>query len=164
MSEKVDPLFNDFLIDSRFLTGQMKDLLETVQQDPDKQKSLGDFSNVSDRIMGAARSFGRAFPEGHPIHVISDCTSFLKKIAKNMVEIDNTDQFFMLCMNLLLETTTIVELLFDKIDQPMDEIRKLLPAGLNDRLMVVYNQFSETAVAVEMNQSEIDELMKKLNG
>ncbi len=164
MSGHNETIFRDFLIDSKFLAGQMKDILEIIEKNPEEQKALADFSNISDRIMGASRSFASDFPADHPIQLISDCTSFLKKIAKKMVEIDNTDQFFILCMGMLKETTVVIGMLLEKVEQPMPEIRKNLPEGLTDRLMVICQQFYEGAGAAEMSQAEIDALMKKLNG
>lgn len=164
MSGQNEQLFKDFLIDSKFLAGQMRDILDIVESSPDEQRALNDFSNIADRIMGAAKSFAAELPPNHAIHLISDSTLFLKKIGKKMAEIDNTDQFYILCMGMLKETTGVVDTLLDKIDQPIDEIRKSLPEGLTDKLKTIHQQFYEGAGAAEMSQSEIDALMSKING
>lgn len=157
-------VYDKFLVESKRLADEMADILTAVEKKGAfEQAKLEEYSNLVDRIMGGAQSLAMAYPSTHPLHIIGDYCSFCKKISKKTAQIDSSDQFYNVCVAILQETTSTLKAVLQNIDKPTDEIKKVMPEGMTDRLRFVFQQFSDGgAGAAEMNQSDIDELMKKL--
>jgi hypothetical protein len=162
----LDPaIYKNFVEESKKLCIEMEEILVKVEkQGVFEQQKLEQYSNLVDRIMGGARTLATEAGPGHALNLIGDYCSFGKKISKKTAEIDITDQFFSVCLAILHETTTTLKVILANIDQPSDKIKDKIPEGMVDRLRFVYQQFSDSEASgnIEMNQSEIDDLMKKL--
>lgn len=147
------------------------DLLESIEGDFSQVSKLAEYGNAVDRVMGGAKNLALLVSEDHALHMISDYTALCKAVGYKASQIKNNEQFFDICVALLLDATETLDELLDNIYQETKTLRETIPGAFIERLRWVSNQFSgEYAASVgtgatteqRLHQTEIDDLLKKL--
>lgn len=163
-------IVEDFVGESKTLIEELIDLLESIEGDFSQVTKLADYGNNVDRIMGGAKSLAMMVPADHPLHMISDYAALCKAVGYKASQITDNEQFFDICVALLLDATETLESLIDNIFEEGKTLREKIPQAFIERLRWVSNQFSEEySISVgtgttdkKLKQSEIDDLLKKL--
>ncbi len=163
-------IVEDFVSESKSLIGELIDLLESIEGDFSQVQRLADYGNNVDRIMGGAKSLALLVPTDHALHMISDYAALCKAVGYKASQIQHNEQFYDICVALLLDATETLEVLLSNIHNEGAVLRETIPQAFIDRLRWVSTQFSDSVQAsvgvgstpAKMNQSEIDDLLKKL--
>lgn len=163
-------IVKDFVSESKSLIEELLDLLEGIEDDFSQVRKLGDYGNSVDRIMGGAKSLALLAPADHALHMISDYAALCKAVGYKASQIVGNEQFYFVCVALLLDATETLDLLLDNIDKDSGVLRQSIPQAFIERLRWASNQFNESysasvdtgAAPAKMNQFEIDDLLKKL--
>ncbi|KHD87902.1 MAG: hypothetical protein OM95_11540 [Bdellovibrio sp. ArHS] len=163
-------IVEDFVGESKTLIEELLDLLESIEGDFSQVTKLADYGNNVDRIMGGAKSLAMMVPSDHPLHMISDYAALCKAVGYKASQITDNEQFFDVCVALLLDATETLETLLENIFEDGKTVREKIPPAFIERLRWVSNQFSEeysmsvgTGMAEKkLKQTEIDDLLKKL--
>lgn len=166
----IDPeLLNGFLHEARQLTKQLLDILDELEDSPERVGDLANYGNLVDRVMGGAKSLAIMVPDTHALHVISDYSELCKIVGYKGSQILNNDRFFNIVVALLLDATETLSLLLERVDQPVSMLRQSFSDTFIERLKWVSHQFgdgfSQTVQSKDnqkMTQNEIDKLMSKL--
>jgi chemotaxis protein histidine kinase CheA len=166
-------LLNDFYQESKGLVADMLSSLEAIEGDFSQVQSLEEYGQTVDRIMGGAKSLAMSVSETDFIHQVGDYAALCKAVGYKASQIKNNPQFFDICVALLLDATEMLDSMLDilKSDNKKD-FKQMMSQTFLDRLRWVSSQFSDevrASVAVKpdeakkgMDQSEIDDLLKKL--
>ncbi|MFZ4403505.1 MAG: hypothetical protein ACOYOK_05325 [Pseudobdellovibrionaceae bacterium] len=172
MSGDIDKqIVEDFVSESKTLIQGLMEILEDAEGDPLQVKRLEDYGNQVDRIMGGAKSLAIMANSEHALHVIGDYAALCKAVGYKASQIQKNDQFYDICVGLLLDATETLNMLLDQMDMTASDIKKTLATTFLERLRWVSQQFGanvSASVTVKtqdekvLSQSEIDELMKKL--
>lgn len=171
MAEIDSQILKDFLGESKTLIERMTDILEKCEGDFSQVQSLEDYGQNVDRIMGAAKSLAISVDPKHLIHKIGDYAAICKAVGYKASQIKDNEQFYNICVALLLDGTEVLEQMIDGVSDGKSEIKELFSQTFLERLKWVSAQFgSQYRASVEvaktpknkMNQSDIDDLMKKL--
>lgn len=161
-----ESILKDFIDESKSLILQSLEILEEVEQDPSQIKKLEVFGNNVDRIMGGAKNLAIMVEPDHPLYFISDYCALCKAVGYKSAQIKNNDGFLTICVALLLDATETLNDMVTKISQTDIKFKNLLTQTFLDRLNWVSSQFGkevrETVGAKSLEQSEIDDLLKKL--
>lgn len=162
-------IVKDFVTESKNLIHQALELLENIEGDFSQVKELEVYGNEVDRIMGGAKSLALLVPPTHSLHMISDYAALCKAVGYKASQIKNNPQFYDVCVALLLDATETLDILLDRVDETAEVLKKTLPQAFIERVRWVSHQFTaEYRSSVDsngsqtLNQSEIDDLMKKL--
>lgn len=168
-------IVDHFYQESKSLTVQLVELLEKAETDIKQAKRLEAYAQTVDRIMGAATSIALAFPDGHLISKIGDVAAICKAVGYKAAKLTGNEQFYQLCIALLLDATEILEEMLNALNQGVEEDKKeFINKALVERLQWVSGKFNSEIMAKEghrpvdnsgskpMAQNEIDELLKKL--
>ncbi|AFY01484.1 hypothetical protein Bdt_1795 [Bdellovibrio bacteriovorus str. Tiberius] len=163
-------IVEDFVNESKSLIEELLDLLEGIEGDFSQVRKLADYGNNVDRIMGGAKSLALMAPPEHALHMISDYAALCKAVGYKASQITGNEQFFHVCVGLLLDATETLETLLENIHKDSSFLRETIPQAFIERLRWVSNQFNESYSASvdtgmapsKMNQFEIDDLLKKL--
>lgn len=163
-------IVEDFVLESKTLIEESIDLLEGIEGDFSRVQELARYGNNVDRIMGGAKNLALMADEHHSTHMISDYAALCKAVGYKASQIKDNEEFFNVCLALLLDATEMLEVLFAHIDDTVEVLRKTIPEAFIERLRWVSQQFSaDYAMSVsagkaekELKQSEIDNLLKKL--
>ncbi|MGZ3772198.1 MAG: hypothetical protein ACXVCN_00710 [Bdellovibrio sp.] len=163
-------IVEDFVGESKILIEEMKDLLESIEGDYTQVYKLADYGNSVDRIMGGAKNLALMVAGDHALHMISDYSALCKAVGYKASQIKNNEQFFDICVALLLDATETLEALIENIEKEGTILRDTIPGAFIERLRWVSNQFTDEynasvgagAAPQKMQQSEIDDLLKKL--
>lgn len=165
-------IVEDFVNESKSLIEELIDLLESIEGDFSQVLKLADYGNNVDRIMGGAKSLALMAPPEHALHTISDYAALCKAVGYKASQITDNEQFFNICVGLLLDATETLSTLLNNIHQEEKVLRETIPQAFIERLRWVSHQFSEAysisvgtgtgPSAQKMKQSEIDDLLKKL--
>ncbi len=173
MSDVDIEILKEFQTESKDLINQMMDILELCEQANAQEQSLEQYGQLVDRIMGGAKSLALQVQKDHLIHKIGDYAAICKAVGYKASQLKNNHQFFEICVALLLDATEMLILMIDSITIATKvEIKDLLSKTFLDRLRWVSDQFgTEYRASVDvkkgqeakkMDQSEIDDLLKKL--
>lgn len=170
MSELDSEIVKDFVDESKGLIEKLLDILNHAEGDYSQVKTLADYGNLVDRIMGGAKSLAMLVPKDHAVHIIGDYAAVCKAVGYKASQIKNNEQFYDICVALLLDATENLSALIDNIDKPVNVLRQTLTNTFLERVKWVSSQFSadfrESVDASgskgKMDQSEIDDLLKKL--
>ena len=159
----------DFVSESKDLLQEGLDLLENIEGDFSQVEKLADYGNCVDRIMGGAKSLALMAPPEHALHMISDYAALCKAVGYKASQISENEQFFNICVGLLLDATETLDGLLDRIDTDSKVLKSTLPQAFIERVRWISQQFSEeyresvdAGGSKKMSQSDIDDLMKKL--
>lgn len=163
-------IVEDFVTESKSLIEELIDLLESIEGDFSQVQKLADYGNNVDRIMGGAKSLALMAPPDHALHMISDYAALCKAVGYKASQITDNEQFFDVCVALLLDATETLSVLLNSIHKEGAVLRETIPQAFIDRLRWVSHQFSEAysmsvgtgSAPQKMKQSEIDELLQKL--
>lgn len=163
-------IVEDFVNESKTLIEDLIDLLESIEGDFSQVVKLADYGNNVDRIMGGAKSLALMAPPEHAIHMISDYAALCKAVGYKASQITDNEQFFDICVALLLDATETLEVLLARIHEPIMDLKKSISQAFVERLRWASEQFSESysmsvdtgTTGKKMKQSEIDDLLKKL--
>lgn len=163
-------IVEDFVNESKSLIDELIDLLESIEGDFSQVRKLADYGNNVDRIMGGAKSLALMVPPDHALHMISDYAALCKAVGYKASQITDNEQFFDVCVALLLDATETLSELLNNIHKEGELLKESIPEAFIERLRWVSNQFNESFsmsvgtgnAAHKMKQSEIDDLLKKL--
>lgn len=167
MSDIDSQILEEFLKESRDLIDPMITLLESIEGDFSQVKKLEDYGNHVDRIMGGAKSLALMTHADHALNLVSDYAALCKAVSYKASQIKDSAQFYDVCVALLLDATETLSSLLNKLDVPASTLRKGLSNTFLERLQWVSQKFSEGTSATvgsksDLNQADIDSLMKKL--
>lgn len=156
-------IVEDFVAESKTLIEDLIELLESIEGDFSAVLRLADYGNNVDRIMGGAKSLALLVPEDHVLHMISDYTALCKAVGYKASQIKDNEQFYNICVALLLDATETLKTLMSRIHDSGDVLKETVPQAFIERLRWVSSQFSaDYNASVHSKQSDIDELLKKL--
>lgn len=162
----LDPeIIKDFVDESKTLVHDLVVQLETIEGHFAKVGQLADYGNGVDRIMGGAQSLALLAPPEHALHMISDYSAVCKAVGYKASQIHDNEQFFEICVGLLIDATETLLKLLENIDKDSLTIKKLIPQAFIERLHWASNQFSDhvrASVGTNSSQSDISDLIKKL--
>lgn len=168
MSEIDSEILNGFLDESKTLVPGMFSILEGVEEDLSKKKTLVEYGNHVDRIMGGAKSLAMMVPEDHSLHFFADAAALCKAVSYKASKVANPN-LIEISVALLLDVTEILSEMLEDIDQPMSVAKEKFSPHLIERLRWVSSQFDsnlsgsvEVQTAEEKSQNEIDDLLRKL--
>lgn len=163
-------ILKDFTLESNIIIKESTSLLDKVEGEMVQAKRLQEYGNLVDRIMGAAKSIAAAAPANHAIHLVSDYAALCKSVGYKTSQIDDNEQFYIICVALLQDATETLGKLLGNLDKSPEELRESISNAFIERLRWVSNKFSsdynesvgESPGQQRLAQSEIDELMKKM--
>jgi hypothetical protein len=172
MSNLDKEILSEFQNESKALMEKMVQILDTCEGEPGLVKSLEEYGQNVDRIMGAAKSLALLAEPEHIIHKIADYSAICKAVGYKSSQIEDNDQFYDICVALLLDGTEVLQTMIDNVDTGQLQVKELFTKTFLDRLRWVSSVFSsEIRASVDvnkgnkknqMNQNEIDDLLKKL--
>lgn len=170
MSNIDKDIIKDFVSESKVLIQDLVELLEGIEGDFSQVGQLEEFGQKVDRIMGGAKSLALLVPADHPLHTVADYAALCKAVGYKASQIKNNEQFFDICVALLLDATeTLSEGIENLANDSGDDIKDSLTATFLERLRWVSNQFgADVRASVDakkdkkMDQNEIDDLLRKL--
>lgn len=167
MSDIDSEIVDEFLQESKTLIEPMLELLEGLEGDFTQIKKLEDYGNQVDRIMGGAKSLAMLVPETHSLHLIGDYAALCKAVSYKASQITDKPQFYDICVALLIDATETLQKLLERINEPIEKLKKEISSTFLERLKWVSEQFSTTfsgtvGTVGGLDQMGIDELMKKL--
>jgi hypothetical protein len=163
-------IVEEFLAESKDLIKGLLELLENVECDFTRVQDLATYGNNVDRIMGGAKNLALMVEGEHALHMIADYAALCKAVGYKGSQLEGNEKLFDICVALLLDATENLEILLDRIHDPVADLRKVIPNAFIDRLRWVDKQFSdEYSQSVgagdpgeKLGQSEIDDLLKSL--
>lgn len=171
-------ILEDFKTESKNLIKELLILLDAADGDPDAITMLEKYGQTVDRIMGGAKSlatnFASDFPEGHMIHQMGDYAALCKAVGYKASQIKDNEQFYNVCVAFLLDATEMLQKMVMKFGADESQNISFLPnKTFLERLKWINLQFKGDVRATvasnandltpkKMNQSEIDDLLKKL--
>lgn len=186
----VDPqILSQFIAESKSLVIEALGILEEVEADPRKLSRLLDYANRVDRIMGAAKSLATMVSEDHALHILGNYTGVCKAVGTRGAQIVvQKPQFFDVTISFLLDATDLIGDLMERIHEPASKLREEISDTFVDRLrwlsdlyredsLVTTESRSRSSVAssvvvgskstdlikeADLDQTEIDDLLKKL--
>lgn len=171
MSDIDKDILKDFVEESKAILQDLLWLLETLEGDFSRVAELEDYGQRIDRINGGAKSLALMAAPGHPLHVIASYAELCKAVGYKASQIDNNSKFFDICVALLLDATEMLNDWIEKLEAGnTTNLRDSFSTTFLERLRWVSNQFgADVRSSVEakrgankMDQSEIDDLLKKL--
>ncbi len=165
-------ILKDFQEESKAIVKTLLDLLEEIEGQFEMVKKLEIYGQQVDRIMGGAKSLGMTFPPEHSVHKVGDYSALCKAVGYKASQIENNEDFFNICVALLLDATEVLADMVDQVDSAEHlHVGEMVSQTFLDRLKWVSNQFNaevRASVAVspdapkKMSQTEIDDLLKRL--
>lgn len=164
-------IVEDFVSESKSLIEELVDLLESIEGDFSQVKKLADYGNNVDRIMGGAKSLALMAPADHALHMIADYSDLCKAVGYKASQIKDNEQFFDICVAILLDATETLRSLINNIHQSTTMLKQTIPAAFIERLRWISQQFNEsysmsvgTGIEADkkMQQGDIDDLLKRL--
>lgn len=170
-------ILEDFKTESKGLITELLDLLEEADGDPTQYEKLERYGQTVDRIMGGVKSlatnFAEDFPAGHMIHQMGDYAALCKAVGYKASQIQENEQFFNVCVAFLLDATEMLSQMVARLgSEEVKNLSHLLNKTFLDRLRWINAQFkgdvratvasTNAPVAKKMNQTEIDDLLRKL--
>lgn len=173
MSSADDTIIRDFQTESKELIERMMMILEQCEGDFRQVQGLEEYGQTVDRIMGGAQSLAMGIENPSPlIQQIGDYAAICKAVGYKASQISDNEQFYEICVALLLDATEVLQVLIGHVLEPDTKgMKSFLNPAFIDRLKWVSEQFgAEYRASVDvnkgrankMNQSEIDTLLKKL--
>lgn len=123
--------------------------------------------------MGGAKSLALMAPPDHALYMVADYAALCKAVGYKASQITDNEQFFDICVALLLDATENLNHLIKNVDKSEALLRDTIPQAFIERLRWVSNQFNDsysmsvgaggaTTGTPKMHQSDIDDLLKKL--
>ncbi len=159
-----------FQKESMSLVQELMKILESCETSFRYVKKLADYGQKVDRIMGGAKTLGLMTDEPeHILNKIGDYTALCKMLSYRAAEIEEDEKLYFLCVAVLLDATEALEQMFKLIlVKPAVDFKQIVPQTLMERVKWIAAQIGQLGERNtknklgKMNQSEIDELVKKL--
>lgn len=164
-------ILEEFQAESKTLIEKMMSILENCEGDFSQVQSLEEYGLNVDRIMGAAKSLALMAEPDHLIHKIGDYSAICKAVGYKSSQIRDNEQFYDICVALLLDGTEVLEEMIDNVSSGQTTIQNLFSKTFLERLRWVSSEFAADVRASvdvgssskpKMSQSDIDDLLKKL--
>ena len=163
-------ILNQFQSESKGLIEEGLAVLEEIEGDFSLVRQMEDYGNKVDRIMGGAQSLAILAGPEHALAMIGDYAALCKAVGYKTSQINNNPQLFDIAVALLMDATETLRVLVDRAEEPVATLKQVISSTFIDRLNWVNVQFkgnfrssiSADGGSNKMNQSEIDDLMKKL--
>jgi hypothetical protein len=171
MSNIDKDIVKDFVIESKGIIQDLVDLLEGIEGDFSQVSQLEEYGQKVDRIMGGAKSLALLVPQDHPLHMVADYAQLCKAVGYKASQIKGNEQFFDICVALLLDATeTLSEWINNLGEDSVEDMKSSFTSTFLERLRWVSNQFgADVRASVDsqtknkkMDQNEIDDLLRKL--
>jgi hypothetical protein len=175
MSSIDKELVEEFQRESKDLISQMTEILEACESDFKQVKSLENYGQLVDRIMGAAKSLQvleTKAPDEPPtlLENIGNYAEICKAVSYKASQISSNEQFYNICVALLLDGTEVLETMVLGVSGGGLKLKDLFSLTFLDRLKWVSTQFAADVRATlsldkqktKMKQDDIDDLLKKL--
>lgn len=147
-------------------------ILEKCEGNYDQVERLDEFGQIVDRIMGAAEMIGLQISDpNHMIHKVSDYAAICKAVGYKASQIKDNDQFYDICVALLLDGTEVLQMMMQELTSDKKNIKDLFTQTFLERLRWVSAQFGagfRSSVDInkgqkeKLDQTDIDDLLKKL--
>ncbi|MCX7978796.1 MAG: hypothetical protein N2578_07310 [Bdellovibrionaceae bacterium] len=169
MSDIDSSILDEFVLESKSLISDCMSILEDCEGDFTQVQRLREYGNKVDRVMGAARSLAMMAGPNHALHLIGDYSAVCKAVGYQASQIVDNEQFYDICVALLLDATEGLQEMVSNITQSSDDLKRKIPPAFLDRLQWVSGKFSaevqksvSSRPSEKLAQDEIDALMKKL--
>lgn len=171
MSDLDIEILEEFQNESKILMEKMVQILDQCEGNAKQVKGLEEYGQNVDRIMGAAKSLALLAEPDHMIHKIADYSAICKAVGYKSSQIEGNDQFYDICVALLMDGTEVLQTMIDNVSTGNNAIKELFSKTFLDRLRWVSSVFNENIRASvdvnksdkpKLNQNEIDDLLKKL--
>jgi hypothetical protein len=173
MSQDDLGILKEFQSESKSLLERMVLILDQCEGDFRQVSGLEEYGQIVDRVMGGAKSLAMGMEKPSAlVESIGDYAAICKAVGYKASQIRDNEQFYHICVGLLQDATEVLE---DMVKGVMASDERAAKAFMNqafiDRLKWVSEKFGadyRASVDVhrgrdgKMNQSEIDELLKKL--
>ncbi|MEZ0390999.1 MAG: hypothetical protein ACAH59_02210 [Pseudobdellovibrionaceae bacterium] len=163
-------ILREFQTESKILIAKMVQILESCEGNFDQVQSLEEYGLNVDRIMGAAKSLALNEKPGELIHKIADYAAICKAVGYKSSQIRNNEQFYDICVALLLDGTEVLQTMIASLSKPV-EIKELFSKTFLERLRWVSSEFGadvrgsldvNKGQKAKLSQNDIDDLLKKL--
>ena len=167
-------ILRDFQQESKGLILTMVEILEDCEDNFLRVKRLEEYGQVVDRIMGGAKSLALLEKDkDNLIYKIGDYAAVCKAVGYKASQIQGNEDFYKICVALLLDATEVLEQMINSLDKKVfEDIRGFISQTLLDRVKWVSAKFggeyrasvavNKAAAPQKLNQSEIDNLLAKL--
>lgn len=161
----------EFVVESKGLTDQLTEILESVVEDPKLFKELEAFGQIVDRIMGSAKFIALDYPPEHPSHAIANFTELCKIIGYKASQVGDNPPLTSTVAAFLLDATETLDQLYKQLESGQSEqLSSLLTTTFLDRLRWLATKFDEnlrTTVAInkesaKSTQNDIDAILKQM--
>lgn len=170
MSSQDSKLMNEFRDRAQPLLTQMTEILDEVEGRMGEAAKLMEFARIIDLILQSSRTLGQAIDSAaHPIHRIGDYAMICRAVAQQSAAITENRTLYDTAIALLMDATEVLaEMIQATKDAKEDPVRRFLNQKLVERLQWLNYQFrgmipdSHLPAKKEMNQNDIDDLLKKL--
>lgn len=163
-------ILKEFQDESKNLIAKMIVILNDCEGDFLQVKSLEQYGQNVDRIMGAAKNLAMQADPSHLIHKIADYAAICKAVGYKSSQIKGNEQFYDICVALLQDGTEVLQAMINGLSQTV-EIKDLFTKTFLERLRWVSEQFSEDVRGSidpkkgsgnKLSQDDIDDLLRKL--
>lgn len=161
-------IIRDFVSESKQIVTECLNLLESIEGDFEQVTLLETYGNNIDRIMGGARTLGLDLSEGSVLSMISDYAAVCKNVGYKAAQIKGNEAFFNICVGLLIDGSEMLSLLLDKVEFPLEEVKKSIPDEFIGRVRWALQQFgddvrSTVASKPGLSQEEVNALLNRLS-
>jgi hypothetical protein len=135
----------EFQSESKALIVQLMQILESVEAEPSLYKSLEQYGQIVDRIMGAAKSLNQMIPHNAKLETIGNFAALGKVIGYKASQVGNNEQLVTVAVALLLDATEVLGQLNDTLLETGSTANgELLSDTFLDRLKWLATKFDET--------------------
>lgn len=160
-------IIRDFVSESKKIVTECLNLLEGIEGNFEQVGLLETYGNSIDRIMGGARTLGLNLNEESVLSMISDYAAVCKNVGYKASQIQGNENFFNVCVGLLIDGSETLSLLLDKAELPLAEVKKTIPDEFIGRVRWALQQFgddvrSTVASKPSLSQAEVTALLNKL--
>lgn len=160
-------IIRDFVSESKKIVTECLNLLENIEGNFEQVALLETYGNSIDRIMGGAKTLGLDLSKESVLSMISDYATVCKNVGYKAAQIQDNEAFFNICVGLLIDGSEMLFLLLDKVEQPLAEVKKVIPDEFIGRVRWALQQFSDdvrstVASKPSLSQAEVNALLNKL--
>lgn len=143
----------DFVAESKDLIKPLPELLESIEEDLSNSESLINYGNKVDRVMGGAQSLALSLPPNHPIVSIGHYAALCKAVSYKASQIDKNQQFYSVCVALLLDATEYLMAILEEFEKNPDNVQVQLSETFLERLRWLSSQFPDHISATVQSRS-----------
>lgn len=157
-------ILTEFLKESQILVQDCENLLTRVEDNPALAPQLEEFSNKTDRIMGAAQSLALLAGAGHPLEQVGNCAAICKVLGACGSRLASQPHVYEVTTSFLQDAIEILKDLLAKVESPKGDTQALVKTTLMSRLKWISDLYKTLPMeeAPRMSQGQIDDLINKL--